>query len=256
MQIAAHAADLAVQALMQGHLEQGAALPRRGAGVAGNTGQIMNLPRQDADFHGRELLALGKRHSLAHDLKGAVGHPAPDEHMIHARHVMPGMHHPVGQFTVVGEQDKPFRKKVETPGGIKAAGLPLRGDEIEHRGPAFGIVGRGHHAHGFVQQQVAGGLRDGLDGLAVHFQLVGAGRDLEARRGDGLAVDADASGGDELVGPAAGTDAGVRQRFVDSYGLFHDTPGRACAGPFPAGILRWRLPIMWARMPFRQGICE
>ena len=25
---------------------------------------------------------------------------------------------------------------------------------------------------------------------------------------------------------------------------------------FPAGILRWRLPIMWARMPFRQGICE
>ena len=151
MQIAAHAADLAVQALMQGHLEQGAALPRRGAGVAGNTGQIMDLPRQDADFHGRELLALGKRHSLAHDLKGAVGHPAPDEHMIHARHVMPGMHHPVGQFTVVGEQDKPFRKKVEAPGGIKAAGLPLRGDEIEHRGPAFGIVGRGHHAHGLVQ---------------------------------------------------------------------------------------------------------
>ena len=99
-------------------------------------------------------------------------------------------------------------------------------------------------------------LRDGLDGLAVHFQLVGAGRDLEARRGDGLAVDADAPGGDELVGPTAGTDAGVRQRFVDSYGLFHDTPGRACAGPFPAGILRWRLPIMWARMPFRQGICE
>ena len=95
-----------------------------------------------------------------------------------------------------------------------------------------------------------------LDGLAVHFQLVGAGRDLEARRGDGLAVDADAPGGDELVGPAAGTDAGVRQRFVDSYGLFHDTPERACAGPFPAGILRWRLPIMWARMPFRQGICE
>lgn len=38
---------------------------------------------------------------------------------------------------------------------------------------------------GFVQQQVAGGLRDGLDGLAVHFQLVGAGRDLEARRATG-----------------------------------------------------------------------
>ena len=35
------------------------------------------------------------------------------------------------QFTVVGEQDKPFRKKVETPGGVKAAVGSVKPDDLK-----------------------------------------------------------------------------------------------------------------------------
>src|SRR6185437_12752284 len=96
-------------------------------------------------------------------------------------------------------------------------------------GAALGVAERRDDAARFVQDQVAGRLRDqaaavDLDGVLVH---VGLGAEL----GDDAPVHADAAGEDDLLAGAAGRDARLGNDFLKT--LLHGgarLPARAHGG--------------------------
>ena len=158
MQIAAHTADLASSGPDAGSSRAGC----RAAPLW--LSALRETPDRSWTCPGRTRISTGASFSpsasvipFAHDVKGVVGHPAPNKHYDTRAACDAGTTTGGWSIHCRRQAGQALPSKVEAPGGIKAAGLPLRGDEIEHRGPAFGIVGRGHHANGFVQQQVAGG---------------------------------------------------------------------------------------------------
>src|SRR6185437_713206 len=66
----------------------------------------------------------------------------------------------VGELAVVGEQQEPFGVEIEAADGVEA--LVNAAQVVLDAGAAFGIVERGHHALGFVKEQVmqlAGGAK-------------------------------------------------------------------------------------------------
>jgi hypothetical protein len=104
----------------------------------------------------------------------------------------------VGQVTVVGQQQEALGLVVETPDGEDPR---LQGDEVEHRRPALGIVGRGHHL-GRLVEQVVDEAGPGGHGDAVDGDLVALGIHPASELGY-LPVDRHPAGGDEvLAGPA------------------------------------------------------
>jgi hypothetical protein len=70
-------------------------------------------------------------------------------------------------------------------------------------------------AFGFVEDEVAGTL-GAVEELAVDADVVVGGVGFGAELGDGLAVDLDASGGDEFFGFAARGEAGGGDDFLQA----------------------------------------
>jgi hypothetical protein len=81
-------------------------------------------------------------------------------------------------------------------------------------GAAFGIVAGTDEAFGLVDRKVEFAL--GFNRSAIDGDMVGVGINLGAELGDSLAVDRDAAGGNDLLGGAPGSDAGIRQEFLEA----------------------------------------
>ena len=118
----------------------------------------------------------------------------------------------VGEFAVVGHEEEAFAGVVEAADGEDAL---ASFEEVGDGGAVFGIAGGGDVALGLVEDEVAGTL-GAVEELAVDADVVVGGVGFGAELGDGLAVDLDASGGDQLFGFAARGDAGGGNDFLQA----------------------------------------
>jgi hypothetical protein len=109
-----------------------------------------------------------------------------------------GMHDPVCNVAVVGQQEKTFGISVQAPNGVD----PFRYvHEIHHRSSVTFVTGRGDVSARFVQQQVAGALA--FQELAVDTDHGSNRIGFCAELGHDLAIDADAPGRDQFFCGAA-----------------------------------------------------
>ena len=145
---------------------------------------------------------------------------------------MAGVHEPVGEGAVVGEQDEPLGKKVEPADRVEAQ-VPVPGrNEVEHGLAPFGIRGRRDHLDRLVEHEV--------DKLLAGAQRLAVDGDLVARQ-DALAfgcrqpVHLDAALGNELVGLAPGAHARMGDGLVEAHGAVFSRRGAAPGAPSVPG---------------------
>ena len=125
-------------------------------------------------------------------------------HVIDALDLASGVHEPVGQSTVVGEEQEPAALEIEPADRIEP--LAEVGHERAYGEPALRIGERADDAAGLVE-------RDGPprgpapEALSIHGDLVALRVGARAELVDHLAVDADASGPDQLLGVTSGRHA-------------------------------------------------
>ncbi len=146
---------------------------------------------------------------------------AVDRDLILLLHPAARVRDAVGPVAVVGQQQQTLRVAVEAAHGEEALG-PIH--QIEYRGAALGIAGRGHHAGRFVEHdvQVAGGRA--ADGAPIDRDGILGRVCLRPRLGHHLPVDGDAPLGQQPLGPATRGHARVGQYLIQTYahkGIFH-----------------------------------
>ena len=103
------------------------------------------------------------------------------------------------QVAVVGEQQQTFAHVIEAADGKDALLDAL--EQIHHRGTALGIADGGHVSLGLVHRKIDVALGTAQQ-LAVDANLIQARIGLGAGLGDGMSVDGDQAGGDQLLGLA------------------------------------------------------
>ena len=167
----------------------------------------------DTDLFRHDPLALDDD-SVAEALEGLLGGTGEGEDVVLLVEAVTRVHDPVGDVAVVGEQEQPFGVAVEPADRVH----PLRHlDKIHHGAAVTFVFCRRDVAAGFVEEEVARPLR--LEQLAVDADG-GADRvGLRTELRDHLAVDADASGGDQLLrGTARGNAAGGENALQPFHG--------------------------------------
>jgi hypothetical protein len=136
----------------------------------------------------------------------------------------------VGQFAIVGDEEKAFAEVVEAADRIKT--LTRLGEEFHDGGSAFGIADGGDVTLGLVEHEVALAL-GAMDELAVDADVVAMGIGFAAEFGDNFAVDLDASLGDEFFGVTAARDTRLGEDFLEAL----EFGGRLRGGLlFPLGV--------------------
>ena len=118
-----------------------------------------------------------------------VGH-AQHLRLVYALDLMPGMRQRGGEVAVVGENQQPFGIEVEPSDGIHVLADAFQ--QIENRGPVFGIRSGRHVTARLVEKKIAVLLR-ALDTALIDANVVDVGVGFRAELGDGGAVDRDAS---------------------------------------------------------------
>ncbi len=116
------------------------------------------------------------------------------------------MGEPVGELTVIGQEDQAGRVDVEAAHRVQPQG---RENQRHHRRAALGIASGGDHSEWLVdgEDDARGRLRDGP---AIHFDLVGE-LDCPGRVGDLNTADRHPPGANQPLGFAARGEAGRRQ---------------------------------------------
>lgn len=127
-------------------------------------------------------------------------------------HLEAGMHQPIGQRPVVGQEHQSFGLIVKPPDG-KEPGQPLRRQEVANdRSPAR--IGQGRqHTGRFVQHQVDETARCG-DELPIARHLVETRRDLGPELSRDPAIDADPPLEDQLLTAPARTESAPRKKAL------------------------------------------
>lgn len=183
-----HAADLAV-------------LPFReddGKLTGGNAG----------DFGRFGLVTVEDLHSGGHTGKFGIFDGTVDFDDVFLLVLVAGMHEPVGEAPVVGEDEEAYGILVETSDGEHA----FRDvDDVHDAGIALRDAGR-NDATGLVHLVIDEFL-DFADGLVPDFDLVDSGYDRHAD-GRHLAVDLHEAAGDEFLGLTAGRYSGTGKVFL------------------------------------------
>ena len=137
-----------------------------------------------------------------------------DLDVVELRKIRPVFEHLRGEAAVVGEQDKAAGGVVEAADGINALGKTAK--EIAKGFAALGIGERGNHIGRLVHEEISGAFL-GFDSMAGSFDFVFGRIRFGAEFGYGFAVDANLSGEDQLLGVAAGSDAGVGDDFLEAF---------------------------------------
>ena len=148
-------------------------------------------------------------------------------------HAERGMSQPMGQLTVVGDDDQAFRVHVQPTYGIDAR---LRGHERHHGGTIVGVFCRRDHSQGFVDQVMdqAGAHRDWH---TVELDQVDLGVHPSAQHWH-LAVDGDPSIGDQVLAHAARADTRAGQD------LLKPLTGMQCVVALPTGCVMALVPLV------------
>lgn len=144
----------------------------------------------------------------------------------------------LGELPVVGQQQHSGRGLVQTSYGENALGAHIPADELHHVLVGVGVAGGGHEVLGLVEQDVD--LLLAAQTLSVEADVVLRGIDLHSHLGDNLSVDGHQTGGDILVGLAAGADAGVGDKLVETHHavvLLHHCGCLGHTGLLHAGVL-------------------
>src|SRR5262245_29623157 len=111
-------------------------------------------------------------------------------------HPVPRMSQPVGELTIIGQQDQALGLIVE-PADVEQA-LAVVGHQVSDRPPAPVIRHRAEHAGWLVQCEVDK-VRTGRDSLTVHPDHLGPRVDSGAEPADDLTVDLDPPRTDEVL---------------------------------------------------------
>lgn len=119
-----------------------------------------------------------------------------------------------GEVAIVGHEDQAGSGVLEIADGINAFGETAK--KIAERFSAFGIGEGGNDFGRFVEKEIDRAW-GGFDEAAGGFDFVGGGIGFGAKLGDGLAVDADLAGKDELFSVAARSDTGARDDFLQAF---------------------------------------
>lgn len=150
--------------------------------------------------------------TIAHILQCSFGRPGSRQNVIFLGQAVFRMHDPVGEITVVGEQQQSFGVAVEPSHGIDAFGHV---DETHHRPPVALILDGRDEAARLVEQEVARPLA--FDRVAIDENDRVVWISFRAELGDDLAVDADAAGGDQFLGGASRSDASGRENALQAF---------------------------------------
>jgi len=151
---------------------------------------------------------------LTEAFKFFEGEAALDLDVVELRKIRPVFEHLRGEAAVVGEQDEATGGVVEAADGINALGKTAK--EIAKGFAAFGIGERGDHIGRLVHDEINGAFL-GFDSVASGLDFVFGRVRFGAEFGYGFAVDANLAGEDELLGVAAGSDAGVGDNFLEAF---------------------------------------
>lgn len=162
------------------------------------------LPRDDS--------ATVDRHPVADPLQCLLARPREGQDVVLLVELVAGVHHPVGDIAVVGQEQEPLGVAVE-PADRKDA-LP-HVDEVHDRPPVALVADGRDVAAWLVEQDVPGLL--GSEELAVDPEEGGAGIDLGAELGDDLAVDRDPPGANHLLGGAARSHPAGRHHALQAF---------------------------------------
>ena len=121
----------------------------------------------------------------------------------------------LSEFSVVGQQQHSGRGLVQAAYRKNTLGAHIPADELHHIFLGVGVAGGGHEVLGLVEQDVD--LLLSAQTLSVEADVVLRGIDLHSHLSDNLSVDGHQTGGDILVGLAAGADTGVGDKLVETH---------------------------------------
>ena len=174
-----------------------------------NRHQRLIAPRPEAALQqphdrGRRALALDA-HAAAHPVQAVLGGFASQARVVLPFDLVLRMEQLLGEGTVVGEQEQPFRVVVQPPHRVDVLGDVRQ--QVEHGGTPLGILPRRHVSAGLVEQDVAMPAGD-ADALAVDADVVAAGFGPRAQLKHRRAVHRDAALRDERFGGAPRGHAG------------------------------------------------
>jgi hypothetical protein len=166
-----HAADLAILAFVENHLEDGALL-------------VLAAEIHPLGVH----FSFGQANALAEPVEQFGARDTGDLHEVFLLDAVAWMGQKVGQVTVVREKDESFTRPIEPSHGEETT-IPR--NEVDDPGASCRVVIRCDHTNRLVEHvDDAPRIRELL---AVDSDFLGARIDLRAERGDDLAVDFDAT---------------------------------------------------------------
>lgn len=108
------------------------------------------------------------------------------------------VHHAIGEFAIVGEQQQSFRVAIEATNRVQTLG---RLHQFHHRLPITIVTGGGDKTPWFVKHHVAAALRAHY--FAIDANLVAGGIGFGAKLRNGRSVYGDAARDDQLLGYSA-----------------------------------------------------
>jgi hypothetical protein len=169
--------------------------------------------------------------AVAHPLQHGLGRTRERQDVVLLVEFVAGVHDPIGDVAVVGEEEEPFGVAIESTDRID----PFRNLNDVHDGaPVSFVFRRRDVAPRLVQNQVARALR--AQQFAIDPDLGVHGVDFRAQRGHDLAVDAHPTGSDQRFRGASRGDAA---RGEDPLQPFHGkSRSPTASGRLP--IRRWR----------------
>ncbi len=159
-------------------------------------------------------LALADRQTFGKRLDRLFGRLALHGRLIQLAKALARVGHPVNKVAVVGQQDQPFRVRIQS--SCRDQTNTRNPNEIRDLLFRMSIRDRGHVTDGLVQRDVIPPCAGRVDRPAVHGDPLCVRVRHRAGRGDDLVVDTDSTGGDNLLGATTRGDSGGGDYFLQA----------------------------------------
>lgn len=192
-QLRKHATNLAILAFVENHFQDCALF-------------VLTSERHALGMN----FSLGQAYALAESLEQLGRRYARNLHEVFFLDTVARVGEKVRELAVVREQDEAFARTIKTPDGEETT---ITGHEIDDARPAGRVVVGCHHAD-WLMEQIHDAPRIG-EPLPVDTNLLGARIDLRAERGDDLAIDLHAAGGDKLLAGSTTSQTGCSQHLLE-----------------------------------------
>jgi len=171
----------------------------------------------------RARLAFRNSDTLAEAIEGFFAGLAADFNEVGFLNVGGSSGELVGEFAVVGDEEKAFTEIVEAANRVEA--FACFGEELHDGGAALGIADGGDVSLGLIEHEIALTL-GAVEELAVDADVVAMGVGFAAEFGDDFAVYLNASLGDEFFSVAAAGDSGLCKYLLKAFEFRRRLSGR------------------------------